>query len=288
MLDDDARRGRVIRPERLDAFPGGIGIGDVVVRQLLALQLNRGDQRAGSRVEVAVERRALVGVLAVAQVLQLDESAVALRRIFAARGLAFDGQRERRQVVADRRVVVGDAVESRDGQRKPGAALDGSVRLQLGQHAGVLRGVGQHRHVLPVLGRRAHHGRPADVDVFDRVFKRATGLGHRGLERVQVDHQQIDGVDAVLDKRRAVLVQIAPRKQAAVDLRVQRLHTAVEHLGESGVIGHLGDRQAAVGQQLGGASGGQQLNALGDQTSGEFNDAGLVGYGEERVHGGSR
>jgi hypothetical protein len=39
MLDDDAGRGLV---ELLDALQCGIGIGDVVVRELLALQLGRG------------------------------------------------------------------------------------------------------------------------------------------------------------------------------------------------------------------------------------------------------
>jgi hypothetical protein len=59
-------------------------------------------------------------------------------------------------------------------------------------------------------------------------------------------------------QRRHVLGHVAPRQQAAVHLRVQRLHAAVEHLGEAGVVGHLGDRQAGIGQQLGGAAGGQQ------------------------------
>jgi hypothetical protein len=36
--------------------------------------------------------------------------------------------------------------------------------------------------VAVVLGRGAHHGRAADVDVLDRVFQRAAGLGH-GLRK---------------------------------------------------------------------------------------------------------
>ena len=72
--------------------------------------------------------------------------------------------------------------------------------LQLVEHRPVLGGVGQHRHVLPVLGRAAHHGRAADIDVLDGVFQRATGLGHGGLERVQVHHQEVDGVDACVDR----------------------------------------------------------------------------------------
>ena len=78
------------------------------------------------------------------------------------------------------------------------------------------------------------------------------------------------------------------REQAAVHLRVQRLHAAVEHLGEARHLGHLGHRQALVGQQLGGAAGGQQLDAQRVQGLGEFDDAGLVGDGEKCVHGVGR
>src|SRR5205085_12587565 len=104
VLDDDARGRRVSGAEALHAFPGGVGVGDVVVRQLLALELPGGDERAGRRMQVAVARRALAGVLAVAKVLQLDEAAVRLRRELGALGHATIARAgERREVVADRR-----------------------------------------------------------------------------------------------------------------------------------------------------------------------------------------
>ena len=40
-----------------------------------------------------------------------------------------------------------------------------------------------------------------------------------------------------------VLGQVAPAEQPAVDLRVQRLHAAVEHLGEARVVAHLRHRR---------------------------------------------
>jgi hypothetical protein len=58
---------------------------------------------------------------------------------------------------------------------------------------------------------------------------------------------------------------------------VQGLDAAVHHLGKAGVLGHLGDRQAGLQQQLGGAAGGQQLASEAVQALGEFEDAGLVG-----------
>ena len=276
VLHDDAG-GRV---KTLDAFPGGVGVGDVVVAQFLALQLDRGNQRAGGRVQVAVEGGLLVRVLAVAQVLQLDEAAVRLAGKQRVAAVFLDG----RQVVADGAVVLADAVERGDGQRELGLLADAAAGLQLGQHAGVLAGVGQHRHVLPVLGGAAHHGRAADVDVLDCVFQRTAGLGDRGFKRVKIHHQQINGVNAVRLQRGHVLGQIAPRQQAAVDLGVQGLDAAVQHFRKAGQLGHFGHRQALLGQQLGGAAGGDELHAQGVQAAGQFDDTGLVGDGEQCVH----
>jgi hypothetical protein len=76
VLDDDA--GRLF--ELAHAFPGGVGVGDVVVAEFLALQLREGGERARHRPQIAVERRLLMRVFAVAQVHHLDEVAVALRR----------------------------------------------------------------------------------------------------------------------------------------------------------------------------------------------------------------
>src|SRR3546814_20092075 len=72
--------------------------GHVVVAQLLALQLDERGERARHRVQVAVERAALVRVLAVAQVGDLDEGAVGLAREHAAGAVVA----ERGEIVADR------------------------------------------------------------------------------------------------------------------------------------------------------------------------------------------
>ena len=289
MLDDHTGSGL----EALDALPGSVGVGNVVVRELLALQLYAGDQRAGRGMQVAVQRGLLVAVFAVAQVLHLGEDAVALtgelgsrRHIGFGELLGFEG--DGREVVADRAVVLRDAVERRHRQREAQLVGQLAARLQLGQHSLVLVGRGDHAHVLPVLGGAAHHGGAADVDVLDGIGQRATGLGHGGFKRIEVDHQQVDGVDAVFLQSRHVLRQLAARQQAAVHLGVQRLDAAVQHLGELRDLGHLGDGQALVGEQLGGAAGGQELDAQRVQGLRKFDDAGLVGDGEECVHGGGR
>jgi hypothetical protein len=72
-------------------------------------------------------------------------------------------------------------------------------------------------------------------------------------------------------------------------LRVQRLDAAVEHLREARVVAHFGDRQAGVAQHAGGAAGRQQPDAVGDESSGEFEGAILVREAEQGLtdfHGG--
>ena len=147
---------------------------------------------------------------------------------------------------------------------------------QLIEHRRVLARIGQHRHIFPVLGRAAHHGWAADVDVLDGVFQRATRLGHGGFKRVEVDHQQVDGVNAVGLQGGHVLGHIAARQQAAMHLGVQRLHAAIQHLWETGDLGHLFDRQALLCQQFGGAARGNQANVQGVQGTRQLNDARFV------------
>ena len=69
VLDDHT--GRCI--QGLDALPGRIGIGNIVVREFLALQLTVVSQRTFNRSYITIERCRLMRVLAVAHVLQFDE-----------------------------------------------------------------------------------------------------------------------------------------------------------------------------------------------------------------------
>ena len=58
---------------------------------------------------------------------------------------------------------------------------------------------------------------------------------------------------------RDVLGQVAAAEDAAMDLRHQRLHAAVEDLREAGVVGDLLHRHAGLAQRAGGAAGGEDL-----------------------------
>jgi hypothetical protein len=86
-----------------------------------------------------------------------------------------------------------------------------------------------------VLRRGARHRRTADVD----------GLDLRTLlERVEVRHDEFERQDAVQVEVVPVLVVTEVGEQTAVNLRVQCLHPAVEHLRRAGHLLHTGDGNA--------------------------------------------
>jgi hypothetical protein len=72
----------------------------------------------------------------------------------------------------------------------------------------------------------------------------------RLLERIEVDGHQIDVADAVLGLRFGVAGMPAPRQDAAVDARMQRLHATAHDLRELGDGGHVGDRSPASASAL--------------------------------------
>ncbi len=87
----------------------------------------------------------------------------------------------------------------------------------------------------------------------------------------------------MLLKRRHVGGEIAPRQDAAMHLGVQGLDPSIEHFRKAGVIRHLGHVDAVVGQQLGGAAGGENIDSHTSQGAGEVEHAGFVGYRDKSL-----
>src|SRR6185437_5476412 len=85
--------------------------------------------------------------------------------------------------------------------RQPPAGLAGEaagVRSQLFGDGGVVGDRCDDGHILKVFGGGAHHGRAADVDVLNDLGEGRAGLGGGLLKGVEVDHNHVDGLDAVL------------------------------------------------------------------------------------------
>jgi len=79
----------------------------------------------------------------------------------------------------------------------------------------------------------------------------------------------------------AVFAIAAHVEDAAVHFGVQSLDPAVEHLRKSGEVGDLAHRQPGVAQGTGGASGGNQFDAMAREALREIHDAGLVRHAQQ-------
>ena len=134
-----------------------------------------------------------------------------------------------------------------------------------------------------VLRRGAQHRRPADVDHLDDLGLGRPGLLRDACEGVQRDADEVDEVDLLLVEGLDVLVELAPREDARMDSRVERLHPAAEHLGSHGDRLHGGDGQTGFGQERRGASGRDELPAELGEAARELVDAFLVEDADQRA-----
>ena len=157
MLGDDAGR----RLELGDGLEGGVGVAEVVVAQLLALDLARsGDAEA---LPGGVESRFLVRILTVTEALP------ALAREDKALGESLS--RLLGEPGGDGRVVGGRPRERLGGELASERQRRAAVRLHLGDEPGILRRVGEDGDAGVVLGRRADHGGAADVHLLDAFVR---------------------------------------------------------------------------------------------------------------------
>ncbi len=70
------------------------------------------------------------------------------------------------------------------------------------------------------------------------------GSGGGLFEGVEVDHHHVDGLDTVLLDGGSVFGFAADVQHATVDVGMQRLDAAVQHLRKAGEIGDVADGQA--------------------------------------------
>ncbi len=78
--------------------------------------------------------------------------------------------------------------------------------------------------------------------------------------------------------------ELAPRQQSAVDARMQRLHSAVQNLGESSHVRDGSHGNAARPEFALRPAGGHDLEPEVDKTSRELDNAGLVVNAQQCPH----
>ena len=151
--------------------------------------------------------------------------------------------------------VVGGGVG--EGGRRQAAAFCQVEATGLGgfNDLAVLGGVDDDGYGVVVLGCCAHHGGAADVDVLDGVVEGDVLVcaGGYGLnEGVEVDDDQVKGLDFHVFEGVDVFLLAAVCQDAGVDAGVQGFDAAFEAFGEAGDVGDFGDGDAGCGDGGGG------------------------------------
>ena len=237
MLDDDA--GGPAR-KRLHALQRRVGIGDVVVGEFLALQLARGRYRGLAGIAIHIESCLLMRILAVAQLLLLDELEregpwkafrLLVRVIDDGTEPVGDGR------IIRRRARVGFLCQLAAQLERGGAR----VRLHLGKHARIVGDIDDDRDRRMVLGRPTDHRGPADIDVLDAILVGGAFRDGR-LEWIEIDDEEIDRRDDVCPGLRLVLGIAADGEQSTVNRGMQGLQPPIHHLWKAGVVGDVLDR----------------------------------------------
>ena len=131
-----------------------------------------------------------------------------------------------------------------------------------------------------VFGRSTDHGGPADIDIFDAVIIGFSGP-HGFLERIEIDHQKIDGADPMRQHRGLMHRIGADGEQAAMDFRMQGFDPSIHHFRKACHIGHVLNRQACGFQTGTSASCRNQLDPARMQGLCEIQQSRLVGNGKQ-------
>jgi hypothetical protein len=142
----------------------------------------------------------------------------------------------------------------------------------------------QGRAVREVLRRAAEHRRAADVDHL-HGFLLADAVPTRDLaERIEVHADEVERLDVMFRERGSICIVIAAREDRGVDPWVQRLHTAAEHLGDTGQLLDAVDVDAdLLLEVVGRAAAGDDVPPELREPAGEFFEPGLVVDGDQRA-----
>jgi hypothetical protein len=138
--------------------------------------------------------------------------------------------------------------------------------------------------VREVLGGGAQHRRPADVNHLDGVFHSGAALRGDRAEGIEVDADEVERLDLLLVQRLDVVGPVAPREDAAVDARVQRLHPPAEHLGSAGHVFDPRHGETALLEERSGAAARDELEAELLEPARELLEPRLVVDGDQRAH----
>ena len=108
-----------------------------------------------------------------------------------------------------------------------------------------------------VLRCRTEHGGATDIDVLNRQLKADVGFSHSFLKWVEIHHNKIYHLDAMLSRGTDVILFVAACEETPMNLWMKGLDAAFHHLRKARVVTDLSHRDALFFKELGGATSGK-------------------------------
>ena len=217
--------------------PGGIGIQNVSERHLQPVE-SFGVHDASCGQGRGVQRRLLVGVLSIPQVLNSIES----QRELVPGGLGLLAA----EVSGDGGVVKSDMLEGLASQLLALLQCDLNAIRQALANPLVVRRIDDHQNVLEVLGGAADHGRATYVDVLQRVVERHIGFADRLHEWVEIDGDDVDGSGLVIGKLGHVALVVSTGQNSSVDCGMECLDPPFQNFRRASQVRDLLNVQTSI------------------------------------------
>jgi hypothetical protein len=226
---------------------------------------------------LAIERRVLMWVLAIAEVVDLLENHGEARR----EGRPGDLVEVRRNL----RVVRGHGTKRLGRELRPELRRDRPELAQLLDDPRIVGGLGHGRHPGSVPCRRAEQRCATNIDQLDGLIDPDNPAPDLGCERGHVHDHDVDGADALLLELGELARNVAPGEDPGVDGRVERLDLAADEGRNLGQLRHGGDLDAIGREVLARPVGREDVDAQLAQLAGEDRDPVAVG---DRQQGSQR
>ena len=131
-----------------------------------------------------------------------------------------------------------------------------------------------------ILRGGSHHGRTTNINLLDTLVE-GRARRNRVLEGVQVAHDQVKRLDTELRDLLAVRGLTLIGQDAGMDEGVQGLHSALEHLGETGHVVDRGHSHASGRDAGSRGAGGDDLHAGLAKGASKVLQARLVIHGDQ-------
>ncbi len=182
---------------------------------------------------------------------------------------------------ASNRGIIGSGMGESFGSQPLAKAL-GKVPLpaQNLNYLLIILGTAQGDYSRKVFGRGPQHGGAADIYIFQSPFLRTFGICYRLLKRIEVDHNHIDGTDALVRQFFELVGIIAAGKNPPMDPGMQGFDPSPQHFGTASHILDCCHCQPRLRQAAGSAACRDQLHSHFIQGPGKVRQAAFIIYAD--------